>query len=74
MYYLFFYFSPSFYAYEHLPVHMFVCAVPKGSRRGCQIPLGLELQMMIELPYWYGGLRLGPLEEKPVILSTELSL
>lgn len=63
MYYLFiFYLSPLFYAYEHFA---------KEARRGCLIPLGLELQMMTKQPYRCWESRWGPLEEQPMILITE---
>ena len=37
---------------------------------GCQIPWNWSC----ELPYWCWGLNPGPLEEQPVLLTTELSL
>ena len=39
-----------------------------------KIPLGLELQMAVSHHVGVGGLNLGPVEEQPVLLTTEPSL
>lgn len=47
--------------------------VPKEVKRECQIPLELELAMVISC-HWLLGTHPGPLQEQQVLLITEPSL
>lgn len=57
--------------------HVYLCTISMeclGGQRRVLDPLGLELQMEFEQPCGCWELIPGPLEEQPVILTTELSL
>lgn len=51
-----------------------ICEISKEARRGYQIPLELELQNIHEPLCGCWELNLCLLEEKPVFLTTEISL
>ena len=53
----------------HMPVHH-VWAVPVEARRKCQIPLGLELQMVLAA-MWVSGTEPSPLKEQSVLVTSE---
>ena len=45
-----------------------------GGQKRVQDPLDLELRMVVNCWIWVLGTKLGPLEEQPVFLTTELPI
>lgn len=58
---------------ECAPAFMYVWAVPVKTRKGCPLPLELELPDAHELPFWCWKLNLDLLEDSEALL-TEPSL
>lgn len=51
-----------------------VCLVPMEARKGCQMPLELELWVVVVSYHWGLEIQPGPQERQPVVVTDEPSL